>query len=691
MARRKNFSASPSPLVPIFVHGTGSLLPFDSSYLAVALLCLGLRALPTLCWIYLALTLFTPTQQRLLGYVASWLPDTILSTFSNLHRYLFLPWVAIEVIFSLYHSYLARQVQGPGPKPLYSRKFLHRVFARALKSGLGMGVTDRSAVALNELADAQRVEQELNVLPAAQNGLRNRHNAKPLNGLPHKSHSNGKMPLGDDRGQEEEGEDPEPWFLSNTLSATDPRAVKFRADQAMWFHLDKTLPDADKTITRRGSSQWLAWALFNCTLEELEDEHQRRHNGDLDAAEEGPTPVTYITAADRLHGDGDDDADPGLRRILAQANDWDDPSVGTRLDFVRKARRLIEARQGSRYPLVKGGEPGPDQEIDGEGLEADDAEDAVTESMRLTLDPVGIEPRPFFAYCVTQSLSQLTLWYAIRHGGFTLQQQGRLSYLVKIPPGWTSLKASDPSSRGLYRPTIFLHGLGIGLAQYSSLVDHLAKSELAKTHPVMIPLQPHISQNIFSKHFLKPIGHHEMVLCVRKAMRHLGWEEIQILSHSMGTIVHAWLLKSLGTKVKRSCFVDPVCFRLFIPQVCGNFVYFPPNTSIKLLMRYFVGRELGTANTLCRYFDWASAILWPQDEIPNLEDPFHTQFYLAGQDSIIDCKETRDYLMEYGVKEGVHGGLIVDWKAAHGELLMKDGQAIVEITRWLEQLDPQTK
>lgn len=681
MPRRKNYIASPSPLVPVFAHGTGSLIPFDSSFIAVALLVLGLRALPTLCWIYLALTAAAAWDARLLAPVQDYLPPLVTGNFSRLHKYLFLPWVIVEVCFSVYHTYLTRKVQQPGPKPLYSRRFLHKVFARALRSGLGIGLTEKSAAAINELADARSVEDQL------------------TNGTAAKQQQRDAAADGDESIPSDE-EDPEPWFKANTLAVDDARAVKFQRDQAMWFHLDKTRENAFRTdITRRGASQWLAWSLFNCSLEEIEDDDRVRRLGssddDVHLPAERSRRARYITAADRLHGDGDSEADPSLRRVLAHPGEWDDDTPnGTRLDFIRKARRLIEARQGARYPLVRGGPPGPDEEFDGEVDPAisstSDSDADATESMRLTIDPVAVEPRPFLAYCVTQSLSQLTIWHAVRFGGFKLQTEGRLSYLVRVPPGWTSQKASQPSSRGLYRPTIFLHGLGIGLAQYSSLVSHLATSKLAETHPLMVPLQPHISQNVFSKHFLKPIGHHEMVMCLRKAMRRLGWQDVQILSHSMGTIVHAWLLKSLGTRVKRSCFVDPVCFRLFVPQVCGNFVYFPPDTPIKLLMRYFVGRELGTANTLCRYFDWASAILWPQDEIPKVDSPHHSRFFLAGQDSILDCKETREYLMEYGVREGTAekpGGLTVDWKAAHGELLMKDGPGIAAIMQWLEESD----
>lgn len=132
-----------------------------------------------------------------------------------------------------------------------------------------------------------------------------------------------------------------------------------------------------------------------------------------------------------------------------------------------------------------------------------------------------------------------------------------------------------------------------------------------------------------------------------------------------------------------------VCFCLWVPWVCHNFVYKRATTPIEVLMRYFVGRELGTANMLCRHFDWSSNILWPQDEIPNLLDPHHTRFFLAGMDSILNAKETREYLREHGVRdtnegaskeapEGVErGGMIVGWEQAHGEMLMHDGKVSV--------------
>lgn len=55
---------------------------------------------------------------------------------------------------------------------------------------------------------------------------------------------------------------------------------------------------------------------------------------------------------------------------------------------------------------------------------------------------------------------------------------------------------------------------------------------------------------------------------------------------------------------------------------------------MELIMKYFVGVELGVANLLQRNFDWVANSLW-FEEIPNARDPSKTFFVLGGKDSIL--------------------------------------------------------
>ena len=56
-----------------------------------------------------------------------------------------------------------------------------------------------------------------------------------------------------------------------------------------------------------------------------------------------------------------------------------------------------------------------------------------------------------------------------------------------------------------------------------------------------------------------------------------------------------------------------------------------------LLVRYFIGTELGVANLMRRHFDWSSNALW-YEEIPNAQNPSKTFFLLGGKDSIINAE-----------------------------------------------------
>lgn len=58
---------------------------------------------------------------------------------------------------------------------------------------------------------------------------------------------------------------------------------------------------------------------------------------------------------------------------------------------------------------------------------------------------------------------------------------------------------------------------------------------------------------------------------------------------------------------------------------------------MELVIKYFVGTELGVANFLQRHFDWNANSLW-YEEIPNPRDPKKTKFFLGGRDDIANAK-----------------------------------------------------
>lgn len=548
----------------------------------------------------------------------------------------FYTYCGIEVVFSLYHWHLSRTIQRPGPRPLYGRRFLRSVFAQALEAGLGK-------------ADQPDHANSSAVSKAAFNGSTTEQ-TEP---------ADVRQRLGRLRATSFV-----PEFVQRPLQPDDPRAIKFQKDQAKWFF------DVDfDLITRRDVMHWLAWSLFGTNLEELEHEREQdeAHAANVAAS---ATPSTANSPmppyAATFEGPTPEELQrEDVRGVRAVEHEWD-PTTGDRLRFVEYCLELLEARQGKSFP-----QEGPAPKLGSARQSILKARQRIR-MMRLTIDPVRTASRPFASYVVTNALSRYTIQRAVR-GGFKMHTEGRLPYLLREP------RSTDHSKSSAGIPLIVLHGLGIGLAQYASLVTFLLESPVFAHRPVMILLQPNISQDIFSPHFLKPFGHHETTSAFRRVIAQRGWNQLDVLSHSYGSLVHSWLLKSLGSRIRRSCFVDPVCFQLWVPFVCSNFVYKRVRTPIELLMRYFVSRELGTANTLCRYFDWSSNILWPK-EIDNLKDNDKTRFYLAQQDAILSAPDTLEYLVDAGCpRENIYYGE----KKAHGEMLMHGGDAFSDIVDWL--------
>lgn len=99
-------------------------------------------------------------------------------------------------------------------------------------------------------------------------------------------------------------------------------------------------------------------------------------------------------------------------------------------------------------------------------------------------------------------------WWGARYGSYN-----GLEYLLRVPPKW------NPATGA--RPMVFWHGLGLGLSQYNVLLSHLM--ETLPDRPLLLPLQPHISQEIFHPRFLKPMGRHETVNCLVGLMKEIGW------------------------------------------------------------------------------------------------------------------------------------------------------------------------
>lgn len=160
---------------------------------------------------------------------------------------------------------------------------------------------------------------------------------------------------------------------------------------------------------------------------------------------------------------------------------------------IEEAVVLIEKRSGSKIP--EGSNP------------------AVT-PMLLTIDDVHILFRPFLWYIFVSVTHALAHKFLEQHWAVEFGVHGDLEYMVRIPNSW------DPENPKT-RPIVFLHGLGLGLFHYSVLITTLLRR--FSDRPLLVPIQPHVSQRIFHGTFVRPLSRRATVEGVVGTMRKYGF------------------------------------------------------------------------------------------------------------------------------------------------------------------------
>lgn len=159
----------------------------------------------------------------------------------------------------------------------------------------------------------------------------------------------------------------------------------------------------------------------------------------------------------------------------------------------------------------------------------------------------------------------------------------------------------EPSQHPLEHasPVVFMHGLGFGIAQYLATIIVLLRN-IPSSQPVIVPLQPNVSQEILHPSHLVPLPREDWIRGLKEIIELYGGEMAgaMMISHSMGTLIHCWMLKAHPELIRRSCFVDPgsnhkfwmrlcpsytdysllaVTFCLWEGNVCHNFIYRVPS------------------------------------------------------------------------------------------------------------------
>lgn len=154
--------------------------------------------------------------------------------------------------------------------------------------------------------------------------------------------------------------------------------------------------------------------------------------------------------------------------------------------------------------------------------------------IRLTLDPVKVLQRPLILYCFVFAIQRI-ITYKTALNGFREIKDGDTRYLIRIPAGWKPSRTCVEANR----PLLFVHGLGMGLPQYATLVGYLAKAKVLADRPIVILVQPHISMSFFARNYLNPPNEQTSCAGLERMVKRWGFDKcggMTVLSHSNGTV-----------------------------------------------------------------------------------------------------------------------------------------------------------
>lgn len=264
------------------------------SSLAVDGIILTVWSITPLSWVYVGVSI-----ARYFGHTVPLVPP--IPAFVH---YPLLFWSAVELVFSLYYLYLARRLQAKGPAPVYGRRFLRQVFARALESGM-------------DDVEYDGTEKDEQAVATAAGATRSDHAGT----LRHRGGQQGSRlnPLATKRLR---AASLLPRFVDKEpLDKDDPRARAFAGAQAMWFPGSSV-----EDITRRDAERWLAWSLYGAELDDIEAERQKSPITTKDTAAKNGSDKAHLTvsALSALRGEISSPVPPPRGSFASQVYDSED-------------------------------------------------------------------------------------------------------------------------------------------------------------------------------------------------------------------------------------------------------------------------------------------------------------------------------------------------------------------------------
>ncbi len=262
---------------------------------------------------------------------------------------------------------------------------------------------------------------------------------------------------------------------------------------------------------------------------------------------------------------------------------------------------------------------------------------------RASMDALfDVSTYPLAAHLAVLTATEVILRYKMRSRGFERYRIGGVSYYVKYatPTRADSFGSEDP--RGSIcsdPPIVFIHGIGVGLIAYLSLIDKL----VATGRPIFLP---EISCVTGFRCWETPSsvkGPATVASTIAAMIGSHGYLKATFVGHSYGTSWVSFIAKYTPEFVENLVFLDPICFVLHTSHLVRNFVYTRSDPgSVAALVR----TDLMVHFTLQRSFPWVSVALY-EDQLPA-----RTVVFFSEEDCLVPSEAAEKYLVDRGAWRG---------------------------------------
>jgi len=177
-------------------------------------------------------------------------------------------------------------------------------------------------------------------------------------------------------------------------------------------------------------------------------------------------------------------------------------------------------------------------------------------AVRFTIEPMKTFYRPLLVYMIILAV-KISGDIFLYLNGFRWYTTTSFGYWYRPGPKNQVNKKEEPL------PMVYFHGLATGIVLCLRLILRLSKGRAA----FLIQMK-YITPTLT----FEAVGHSELPRQTKQILKKHGHSKCCVVGHSFGTVCSGWLIKYTPEIVGQAVFLDPVCFFLWLPDICYNFL-----------------------------------------------------------------------------------------------------------------------